>query len=127
MTDPADNNAAFISALRRGDVAAAADSYMDDALLVPPSTGIIRGRAAIAEYWRAGVDAGMDDVAFNPVELRNQDGISFEIGRYLLALTATDGSRVTDQGEYVVVHQRQPDGSWRFAVEMLSADTRPAR
>jgi ketosteroid isomerase-like protein len=118
--------AAFVAALAAGDAAAASAAYADDARLLPPESEVVRGRAAIERFWRAGVDAGISGVELDSVELERRHAIAYEFGRYALRLHAGDGDAVVDRGSYVLVHERQDDGSWRRAVEMFSPSQPPA-
>lgn len=117
-----ESRAAFVAALRGGDAAAASAVYADDARLLAPSAEVMRGRAAIEAFWRAGVDAGVAEVELEVLELDRRDGVAYEIGRYAMQLRPSDGGTVIDRGNYVLVHERQPDGSWRRAVEMFTPD-----
>ena len=117
----------FVDALRRGDAAAAAEVYAEDARLLPPTAELMHGREAITAFWRAGLDAGISDIALDPLELERSDGFAYEIGRYRLQLDPADGGSIVDRGKYVLVHERQADGSWRRAVEMFNPETLPER
>lgn len=119
--------AAFVDALERGDAAAAAAVYTDTARLLPPAAEPMEGRPAIEAFWRAGIESGIAAVELETTELDQHDGLAYEIGRYALRLRTADGDTVVDRGKYVLVHQRQPDGSWRRAVEMFGPDSPPAR
>ena len=118
----AEARAAFVAALGAGDAHAAADVYADDARLLAPSAEPIRGRGAIAAFWQAGVDAGVAEVELDAFELRRHDGFAYELGRYALRLRPHEGRGVVDRGKYVLVHERQADGAWRWALEMFSPD-----
>lgn len=122
----AEARAAFVAALEHGDGRAASAVYADGARLVVPSTEVIEGRAAIEAFWSAGVRIGVTSVELEVLELRRSEGLAYEIGRYALRLQPQDGDAVVDQGNYVLVHERQPDGSWLRAVEMLTTDAVPA-
>lgn len=117
---------AFIAALEGGDAKAASRVYTQEARLLPPSAELLRGREAIEAFWRAGLDAGISDVELETLELERRDGLAYEIGRYALGLKPSDGGPLVDRGRYVLVHARQPDGSWQRAVEMFNPDGRPA-
>jgi uncharacterized protein (TIGR02246 family) len=119
--------ARFLAALQRGDAEAAAAVYAEDARLLPPSAELMEGRAAIEAFWRAGLEAGISRVELETLELERQDGLAYEIGRYALRLDPEDGVVVVDRGKYVLVHARQEDGSWRWAVEMFNPDRQPER
>jgi ketosteroid isomerase-like protein len=124
IEDVAASNHSFEASLRARNLEATADAYTPDATLLAPSSDLFQGRNAIAEFWRAGVDAGVADASFDPVSLERSDGIAYELGRYTLKLQPAEGGEVFDHGSYVVVHRRDPDGKWRRALEMLSPDGR---
>ena len=77
-------------------------------------------------FWRAGLDAGVSEVELEELVFDRQDGLAYEIGRYALRLQPEGGSTVVDRGKYVLVHERQDDGTWQRAVEMFSPDVPPA-
>jgi ketosteroid isomerase-like protein len=113
---------AFVAAIRAGDAKAAASVYSPGAQLLAPATELIRGRDAIEWFWRTGVDAGIFDVELLVEDLRDGAELAFEIGRYGLRLKSSRSETVVDQGRYVLVHERQPGGSWCRVVEMFSPE-----
>jgi ketosteroid isomerase-like protein len=121
----ADTRLRFAAALRRGDAKAASEVYAAAAKLLPPSAELVDGRDAIEEFWRAGVEAGVADVSVEPLALERSDALAYEIGRYRLLLHSEEGGTIVDRGKYVLVHERQDDGTWHRAVEMLSPDAPP--
>jgi uncharacterized protein (TIGR02246 family) len=115
----------FVAALRGGDAAAASAVYADDAQLLAPSAELFAGREAIAAFWRAGIEAGIAGVELEELTLEAREGVAWETGRYALRLEPTGGKPVVDRGKYLLVHARQEDGSWRWAVEMFNPETAP--
>ncbi|MDX6480972.1 MAG: hypothetical protein QOG85_1482 [Gaiellaceae bacterium] len=115
----------FVAALRAGDAAAASALYADDAKLIAPSAELLRGRTAIESFWRAGLEVGVCDAELESLELGIEEGLAYEIGRYALTVEPADGASVVDHGTYLLVHERQADGSWRRAVEMFTPSARP--
>ena len=106
-------NAGMARALAAQDAKQFASYYADDARLLSHGQPIIRGRAGIEAEVSGWVTKG-------PVTLR------FETGDVI-----ADGSLVVDVGrivspsgrsKYVVVYQRQPDGSLKIAVDAGSSD-----
>jgi len=118
------SNGSFVAALQAHDLAATADAYAADAKLIAPSADVFEGRSAIAEFWRAGVDAGVADATFDAVTLERSDAVAYEMGHYTLRLQPSDGDEVLDRGNYVLIHRREADGKWRRLIEMLSPDRR---
>jgi ketosteroid isomerase-like protein len=115
--------AVFAAALARGDALAASGAYASDATMLPPLAAPVRGRDAIAAFWRTGLEAGIVSVEFEAFVLEDGDRLAYELGRYELRLKPADGKAVTERGTYLLVHALQSDGSWRRAAEMLRPDT----
>jgi len=120
----AENRAFFVAALAGGDAKAAASVYAGDAKLLAPSAELVRGNEAIEAFWQAGLEAGIRAAELSAVELDRHDGLAYEIGRYVLQLEPAEGGTVVDRGNYLLVHERQEDGCWRWAVEMFNPDGR---
>jgi ketosteroid isomerase-like protein len=116
---------ALVSALRGNRPEQAAALYAVDARLLAPSADVIEGRASIEAYWRAGLEAGIDELRLEPIELDRRDNTAFEIGRYSLRVVSSGGSLVVDRGNYLVVHQLQGDGSWSWAIQTFNPDRPP--
>jgi uncharacterized protein (TIGR02246 family) len=117
----------FVVALRGGDAAAASAVYADDAQLLAPSAEVFAGRDAIAAFWQAGLEAGIAEVELEELTLTGGESIAWEVGRYTLRLEPADEKPVVDRGKYLLVHEKQQDGSWRRAVEMFNPDAPPVR
>jgi ketosteroid isomerase-like protein len=118
--------ASFVSALEGGDAIAASAVYAEDAQLLAPSAELFAGREAIAAFWRAGLESGITGLELEKLTLEGGESVAWEIGRYVLRLGTADEKPVVDRGKYVLVHKRQEDGSWRWAVEMFNPDAPPA-
>ena len=71
--------AAFAAALARGDARAASGAYAEDATLLPPLAGPVRGRDAIAAFWRTGLEAGIAAVEFEVLALEGGDHLAYEL------------------------------------------------
>jgi len=118
-------NRRFVDAIRGGDPAAASSGYAVDARLLAPSADLIEGRDGIESFWRAGLDAGIRAVDRVPVRIDGHGSVAFEIGRYAIRLRPPDGGCVVDRGTYLVVHERDVDGGWAWALEMFTPEGLP--
>jgi ketosteroid isomerase-like protein len=116
----ADVRHAFAEALRAGDAETASRAYSEGATLLAPSAELIRGRTAIESFWKAGIEAGVCEVDLDVMQVERQNGLAYEVGSYALRLDPLDGGSVVDRGLYLLVHERQPEGCWRWAVEMFN-------
>lgn len=118
-------NARFAAGIRGHDPSAASAGYAPNARLLAPSADLIEGRTGIESFWRAGLDAGIRDVARVPVRIEARGSIAFEIGRYAIRLRPPDGSCVVDRGSYLLVHERTAAGSWTWTLEMFTPEGAP--
>ena len=106
----ADTGASFVRSYGAGDAAAVAGLYTADAQLLPPGSGVVGGRAAIAEFWASVMRAGAVTIALETAELEVAGALAVTTGRYLLS----DGDgRDVDSGKFLVVW-REEAGAWRL-------------
>jgi SnoaL-like domain len=62
-------NAVFASATARGDSAALAALYADDATIMPAASETIVGRDAIQKFWRGALSSGIAHISLKTIEL----------------------------------------------------------
>ena len=118
-------NARFVAAIAARDAAAVSDVYAPEATLLAPDADPLHGRASIRAYWAAGIASGITSVALETVRLEPMtDGI-LETGAFALGLGDGSGAR-TLRGKYLVVHRRQPDGTWAWETDIFNANGAPA-
>jgi ketosteroid isomerase-like protein len=107
-----------------GDAAGVADVYMADAHLLPPNAPPIQGRAGIQKFW--GGFLGAYDVRITLVsdEVDGRGDLGYNRGHYTLEGTpkAAGGAPLHDEGKYLEIMRKQPDGAWRYAVDMYSSN-----
>jgi uncharacterized protein (TIGR02246 family) len=115
-------NAAFTEALACADAAAAAAVYAENAKLLVPGMPMLEGRRAIERFWRTGIAKGIAGVKLQAVEFEDADNIAHEVGRYWLWIEPNGGEWRSERGKYVVLHRREPDGLWAWAVHIFNSD-----
>jgi ketosteroid isomerase-like protein len=113
-------NAAFVQGAEEHDAARIAACYAPDAQLLPPGSQPLTG-AAIEQFWGRMLDAGVEGGALKTLSLEEDGDRAIEVGHYEMRA----GGQLADTGNYVVVHHRQPDGSWKYGVDIFNSD-RPA-
>jgi ketosteroid isomerase-like protein len=114
--------AAFVQALCDGDGSALAELYDEDARLLAPEAGPLRGRRDAAAFWQAGVDSGITGVDLAPDDVEIMPTVAWEVGRYVLRLQSQRGDPFEDHGRYLLVY-RLDAGSWRRAAEMFAPES----
>lgn len=102
-------NRAFEEAFRKRDFTRIASLYTPDAIVLPPDSGLVQGRAAIEKFWcSAAEQLGVKEVALHTIGVEMFGDMASEVGEGVLTL-GTGSTTV----KYVVVWKRTADG-WRL-------------
>ena len=80
--------------------------------------------ADIQRYWQAPVDAGLRYARIDTVSYEEHGDLAVEEGRW--ELRASADAPVVDAGKFLIVHRRQPDGSWKYAIDMFNSSLPPS-
>lgn len=114
-------NAGFAAAMNKGDVASAVQVYTEDAKLMPPNSPTVTGKANIQGFWEGAAKAlGIKHVSMNTVNLEFIDDTAIEQGEYTLNLAEGE-----DHGKFIVVWKHQPDGAWKWQLDIFNSDLAP--
>ncbi len=106
-------NRDFAAALNAKDAAKAASYYSEEAVLIPPGEPLVRGRAAIQEYWKVAIESGgVRDASVETLEAQSSGDLGYEIGSYVLTANGPNGEVVKERGRYVELLKRGTDGKW---------------
>jgi ketosteroid isomerase-like protein len=106
-------NAGFGEAFAAQDAERLARFYADDARLLFAGQPIIRGRAAVDAALRHMVEGEPASLRFASDEVIEEGSLVVDVGRII----SPGGT-----SKYVVVYQRQADGSLRIIVDAASGD-----
>ena len=108
-------NDAWAAAFNRGDAAAVAAMYTEDAFVLPPGAEMVKGRAAIEAFWRQAAqqmgDAKLTTVDVLPLGPR----AAREIGTVSLKSKSQPPQEIT--AKYAVVW-RKVGGTWKLATDI---------
>ena len=114
----------FEAAFNRGDMAALAALYTEDATLLPPDSGAITGRQGIEHFWRTVRDSGVARIAMHPQQVEASGDLAVEVSTAELTAGFGDGQTSTIPVKYVVVWKRRAGGPWQLGVDIWNS--RPA-
>ena len=106
-------NNRFSAALAGQNVELVVEAYTEDARILLPGLPPVRGRDAISALFRTSLAKGPSHITFATDDLWDCGDVVIDVGTY-----TSDG----ETGKYVVVHERQPDGSLKMAVDAPSRD-----
>jgi len=94
--------------------------YESDAILIPPGSQPVLGRALIAETL-SGLFAVLKNVTLTVEEVRPLgDNFAVEIGRSNFEAVGEDGSLTPGTDNYQVVWHKGDDGVWRYVTDMFN-------
>jgi ketosteroid isomerase-like protein len=109
-------NEGFADALAKQDLERVMDFYADDARLLFHGIPMVKGREDIEALWRDELEEP-STVRFESGEIFEGGSLVIDVGRY------ESGSGV---GKYVVVYQRQADGTLKCIIDAGLSDSTPA-
>ena len=96
--------------------------YAPDALVLRSNLPPIRGAAAVREFFYASLEAGLGEVAVDPMRVEVLGDMAHEVGRYSALVPGTSGKRREERGKYLWVFAKQPNGDWKLISECWSSD-----
>jgi ketosteroid isomerase-like protein len=108
----------FVADFHKGDAAALAGYYAEDAMVLPPNADFVKGRAAIQAFWQSFVGAGYKHFALSTLEVGAGGDLAYEVGTYEVG-TAPDA--VDDRGKFLVVWKKA-GGKWWIHRDMFSSN-----
>jgi uncharacterized protein (TIGR02246 family) len=114
-------NEQFVAAFSRGDAAAVAALYGNDAQVLPPNNDLISGQQAIETFWQGVMNIGIKAAKLDTVDVDGSGDIACEVGKYTLL---GEGGQEIDTGKYVVVW-KQEAGQWKLHRDIWNS-SRPA-
>lgn len=105
-------------AVTRGDLDELARLLSERAVMLPPNADSIKGRDDIARAWRALLELPGFRLTFEPhrTNVYPTGDVAHDISRYRLSWHDTDGRRIADHGNHLIVWERRGDGDdtqWR--------------
>lgn len=111
---------AWVSGVRAKDWKAVSVVYAPDAVLMPPNQPAVSGREAIRAWFA--VFPPITAVELHPVEIDGRGDVAFVRGTYKLTLAPPGIAPIHDQGKFIEIHRRQPDGSWPISSDIFNSD-----
>jgi len=97
--------------------------WSEDGVLMPPNEPSVIGKEALLSWYQNAFKHVQIDftISFEQIEVAGDWG--FVRGGYEGTLIPKpDGEPIPDNGKYLEILKRQPDGSWKWACHMWSSD-----
>jgi uncharacterized protein (TIGR02246 family) len=114
----------YASAWRAANADQVAGLYAVDSLVLYPNQPAVVGRGAILAYFKAFfTEFAPETFELTSAEIEIAGSWAFDRGTYRWrAVARAGGEAIADDGKYLVILQRQTDGSWKVARDMDNSD-----
>jgi len=96
--------------------------YAQDALVLRSNLPPIRGAIAVREFFYSSLEAGLGEVALDPMRVEVFGDVAHEVGRYSALVPGATGKRREERGKYLWVFAKQPSGDWKLVAECWASD-----
>ena len=93
--------------------------YAQDALVLRSNLPPIRGAVAVREFFYSSLEAGLGEVAVDPMRVEVFGDMAHEVGRYSALVPGATGKRREERGKYLWVFAKQTSGDWKLVVRVL--------
>lgn len=108
-------NARFVELFNKGDALGVAALYTDDAVLLPPGAGIVKGRAEIQAFWKKAAET-LGDVKLTTLDVKPLgENAARETGYFSLRTKSVPSQEVT--GKYIVIWERI-GAEWKLGADI---------
>jgi ketosteroid isomerase-like protein len=109
-----------------GNAASMISFYEDDAVLMPPTASVAKGRASIRRFLEGQFDqlsgSGYVSAVDSAVEIRVSGNLGIRSGTYS---TKDASGAIVDSGKWLEVWNKSVDGRWAVSRDISNSDTLP--
>ena len=117
-------DSAFVVAANAGDAEGVAAVYAEDGALLAPNLPPQKGRDAIKAFWGGFLDAYNVRFELASDTIEGRGDLAYNQGHY--RFTAVPKAKgvpgVADEGKFLEILKKQPDGTWKYVVDMYSSN-----
>jgi ketosteroid isomerase-like protein len=101
--------------------------YVENPISMPNFGPMLTGRTAIKDYFRRMQAMGMTmkDVDFTVTDVQVGGPYAYEVGTYKMTVTMPGMGEIPDEGKYLTVWEKVPDGSWKIKIETWNTNMQP--
>ena len=115
--NPEDLDRLFAGSLNSGNIEELMSLYEPQASLMAAPGKIVVGADAIREALN-GFIAGKPKMSLSPRVVAKTADLAVTTSKWELTMTGPDGKPAQMSGQSIEVARRQPDGTWRFAIDL---------
>ena len=115
-------NSLLTESLLAGNMTATMSYYADDAVSMPASGPMLKGKEAIQKHSDEMGKSGMKFTAvkFTTSDIGGSGNLAYEIGTYEMSIEMGP-TKINDNGKYLTMWKKQGDGSWKVFSEIWNS------
>jgi uncharacterized protein (TIGR02246 family) len=95
--------------------------YAADATVLRPNVPVLRGTAAIREFFFSLLDAGLGEVELDPLRTEVIGDVAYDAGRCQMLVPVSVSQRREERGKYLMILARQ-SGEWKILADCWGVD-----
>ncbi|MGH7509924.1 MAG: YybH family protein [Gemmatimonadales bacterium] len=120
-------DSAFAASANAGNVDGIAAVYTGDATLLAPNLPPQKGRDAIRGFWGGFLQAYTVRFELVSDTIEGRGDLAYNQGRYRFRAVpkARNVPGVADEGKFLAILKKQPDGDWKLVLDMYSSNLAP--
>ena len=117
-------DAKWLEAVKAKNYERALTFWTDDAMVLPPNSPAIVGKDAIRKYVMGASTVPGFSITWTTgqVWVSGSGDLAYESSSNAVTAGDPSGRLVTEKNKGIVVWRKQPDGSWKCAVDMWNAE-----
>jgi uncharacterized protein (TIGR02246 family) len=115
-------DAAWLAAASAHDLEGTLPFWSDDATILSPGAPAVVGKQAIRNYVSGAFATAGFSIAWKTekIEVAQSGDMAYSTGTDRISFTSADGKPVVADSRSVAVWKRQPDGSWKCVMDVMS-------
>ena len=114
-------NEKYMAAFAKADIEALASLHTDDVTVLAPNRAAIEGQDDLKEWLRGDLSMGPAQIIFSTTKVEQHGNTAYEIGKYSLNIKPEGQDAISDEGNYIVIWQNQPNGEWLLHVDIFNS------
>jgi uncharacterized protein (TIGR02246 family) len=124
QTAIATTRANFQAAMNAGDAAKVASFYTADGIQMPDNRRVVVGRDAIQKAMTDELSQYTEMLTLTPEETKVMGDWAYDRGQFMMHVMPKSGTgtMTMEDGKYLVLLQKQPDGTWQIARDMSNSN-----
>ena len=96
--------------------------FLDDANVLPPDAPLAQGKEESRAVFASLEAMPGYSLTWSPLKGDASGHLGYTIGTYRIEVQDSEGYPLAIDGKYMTVWKKQPDGTWKVAVDMFNAN-----